>query len=351
MTSSDVTREGVRNARPGREAVVGSGAAPVAGGPAQRKGRGGEQAMVPEAEFRSYYGLPVLNQPSWKSPDIPGYLFCGGLAGASSVLAAGASLTGRGATAQRLKVGAVAALGVGVVGLVHDLGRPARFINMLRVCKPTSPMSVGSWLLAAYGPAAGTAAACAVTGRLPAVGAAATVGAAVIGPAIASYTGALVANTAVPAWHDGHREMPWVFVGSAATAAGGLGLLVGPTAENGPARRLAMLGAAAELLAAKRMEQSAGELVAEPYKTGRGGAYMRAGEVLTVAGLALGAVAGRRRRVAAAVGGTALMAASACTRWGIFHAGLASASDPRHTIEPQRRRLERRAQASPSAIS
>jgi hypothetical protein len=294
--------------------------------------------MVPDAEFRSYYGLPILNQPSWKSPDIPGYLFCGGLAGAASVLAAGASLTGRRAVADRLKVGAVAALGLGVTGLVHDLGRPARFLNMLRVFKPTSPMSVGSWLLAAYGPAAGAAAASAVTGRLPRVGAAATVAAALTGPAVASYTGALVSDTAVPAWHDGHREMPWVFVGSAATAAGGLGLVVSPRADSGPARRLAVIGSAVELVAAKRMEERVGDLVAEPYRTGKGGAYVRAGEVLTVAGLAFGAGLGRRSRLAAAAGGAALMAASACTRWGIFHAGLESTKDPRYTIEPQRRR-------------
>jgi len=341
MTSSDVTKEGVRHPRPGREAVPGG--PPPAPGPMAHGGkrRGGERPMVPEAEFRSYYGLPVLNQPTWKSPDIPGYLFCGGLAGAGSVLAAGCHLTGRRAAADRLKVGAAAALGLGIVGLVHDLGRPSRFINMLRVFKPTSPMSVGSWLLAAYGPAAGAAAATAVTGRLPAIGTAATVGAALTGPAVAAYTGALVSNTAVPAWHDGHREMPYVFAGSAATAAGGLGLLVSPLVDNAPARRLASLGAATELVSAKVMERRMGTLVAEPYKQGKGGAYLRAGEVLTVAGLAAGAGLGRRSRVAAAVGGVALMAASACTRWGIFHAGLDSAKDPRYTVEPQRDRARR----------
>jgi DMSO reductase anchor subunit len=280
----------------------------------------------------------VLNQPTWKSVDIAGYLFCGGLAGASSVMAAAADLTGRRTLARRLKVGATAALGLGVAGLVHDLGRPERFVNMLRVIKPTSPMSVGSWLLAVYGPAAGVAAASAVTGRMPALGAAATAGAAITGPAVAAYTGALISSTAVPAWHDGHREMPYVFVGSAATAAAGLALVLSPAADNSPARRLATLGAVSELLAAKKMEQREGELVAEPYRTGTGGALMRAGEVLTVAGLGAGVVLGRRR-AAAVVGGAALMAASACTRFGIFHAGLASAKDPRYVVEPQRARV------------
>lgn len=338
MSSSDVTKDGLRNVRPGREAVTGA-ALPAEGLPVEgRRRRGGEQPVVPEAGFRSYYGLPVLNQPVWKSPDIPGYLFLGGLAGASSVLAAGAHFTGRDAVATRLKAGAAAAVGLGVVGLVRDLGRPERFVNMLRVLKPTSPMSVGSWLLAGYGPLAGAAALGAATGRLPKIGAAATVGAALTGPAIAAYTGALIADTAVPAWHDGHRELPFVFVGSAATAAGGLGLVVSPTGDNGPARRVAVAGAVLELLAAKRMEQREG-MVAEPYRRGTGGAYMKAGVALTGIGIVTGAGLGRRHRLPAALGGLALMAASACTRFGVFHAGLESAKDPRFTIEPQRARL------------
>jgi hypothetical protein len=291
--------------------------------------------MAPDGEPRSYYGLPVLNQPTWRSPDIPGYLFLGGLAGAGSALAAGAHLTGRRVMADRLKVAAVGALGVGVAGLVNDLGRPERFTHMLRVFKPTSPLNMGSWLLSVYGPAAGVAAATAVTGRLPKVGTAATAAAALTGPVVAAYSAALISDTAVPAWHEGHREMPYVFVGSAATAAGGLGLVLSPAGDSGPARRLAVLGAALELVAAKRMEQREG-MVAEPYRTGKAGGYVRAGEFLTAVGL--GTALRRRSRLACVFGGAALMAASACTRWGVFHAGLASARDPRYTVEPQRGR-------------
>ena len=93
--------------------------------------------MVPNATFDSYYGLPILNAPVWHSPDIPGYLFLGGLAGTSSVLAAGAHLTGRAQLAGRTKVVAAGAIGLSAVALVHDLGRPSRFYNMLRVVKPT----------------------------------------------------------------------------------------------------------------------------------------------------------------------------------------------------------------------
>jgi DMSO reductase anchor subunit len=313
----------------------------VTGARRGRRRRRGEQPMVPDAEFRSYYGKPVLNKPTWQELDIAGYLFLGGLAGASSVLAAGAQLTGRPGLARGCKTGALVAISGSLYALIHDLGRPARFVNMLRVVKPSSPMSIGSWLLAAYGPAAGAAAVSDLTGILPRTGRLAAFGAALLGPAVASYTAPLIANTAVPTWHEGHRELPFVFVGSAASAAGGLGMLTAPVTEAGPARRAAVLGAALELAAVKRMERGMG-LAAEPLRTGKAGRLMKAAEMLTVAGAVLGGVLGRRSRLAAALGGAASLAGSACTRFGIFHAGVASAEDPKYTVQPQRERLGKR---------
>ena len=329
--------------------MTGTGVA--AGASRWRRKRRAEQPMVPRAEFTSYYGKPVLNPPVWEARDIAGYLFLGGLAGGSSLLAAGADLTGRPGLGRAAKAGASAAITLSLAALVHDLGRPARFVNMLRVFKVTSPMSVGTWLLSGYAPAAGVAAATAFTGRMPRLGAAATAGAALLGPAVASYTAVLVADTAVPAWHDGYPEMPFVFTGSAAMAAGGLGLLAAPAGESGPARSLALLGAAIETAAVERMTRRIG-MVAEPYRTGRGGAYMRASRILAVLGAAGAALsgtsavpAGRPRRIAAAVSGAALLGASAATRWGVFHAGMASARDPKYTVVPQRERLRERARA------
>ncbi len=139
----------------------------TAGGAAGGTGARGEELMVPEATFSSYYGRPVIKEPVWKNPDVPGYLFLGGLAGASSVLAAGAQLSGYRPLARAAKISALGAISLSAVALINDLGRPARFVNMLRVFKPSSPMSVGSWLLAGYGPVAGAAAVCEVTGLLP----------------------------------------------------------------------------------------------------------------------------------------------------------------------------------------
>ena len=311
-----------------------------------REGRGGRRRrrddalMVPDAEFTSYYGRPVIKEPAWGVPDVPGYLFLGGLAGASSVLAAGAELSGYGELARVAKVGALGAISLSAVALVHDLGRPERFLNMLRVFKPSSPMSVGSWLLAAYGPVAGAAAVSDVTGILRPAGTVATVGAGLLGPGIATYTAALICDTAVPGWHEGRREMPYVFAGSAASAAGGLGLLAVHPADAEPARNLAVLGAAVELIAKRQLLDRLGDL-AEPYQTGTTGAILRLAEFLTVGALA-GAVLGRRNRAVSALAGASLLAASALTRFGVFEAGMATARDPRYTIVPQRRRRDRR---------
>ncbi|WP_433462142.1 NrfD/PsrC family molybdoenzyme membrane anchor subunit [Spirillospora sp. CA-128828] len=338
MSTSDVGKEGVRGAKPGRDAQVGKGLHRREG---RQGGRRGEKAMVPEAEFTSYYGKPVLNPPVWKARDVAAYLFLGGLAGAGSVLAAGAQLTGRPAAARALKVSSLLALGGSTAALIHDLGRPARFFNMLRVMKPTSPMSMGSWTLAAYGPAAGAAAVLDVTGLFPRLGRAATAVAAALGPGVAAYTAVLVADTAVPAWHEVHRELPFVFVGSGTAAASGMALVASPVRETGPMRTAAVAGTALEVAAARLMEHRAG-LAAEPYKVEKAGRLMHAGEILSAAGAAGGALLGGRSRTAAALSGAALLAGSACTRFGVFHAGMQSAKDPKYTVVPQRERLAAR---------
>jgi formate-dependent nitrite reductase membrane component NrfD len=345
MSSSDVTVDGLEGIRPGREALTGvnhtrggAGGGRDGAGERRRRGGRGERSMVPDAEFSSYYGRPIVKEATWAAADIAGYFFLGGLAGASSTLALGAEATARPQLARALKLGAAPAIHLSLVALVHDLGRPARFLNMLRVFKPTSPMSVGVWILFAYAPAATAAALAELAPPLRPLGRAGSALAGLLGPAVASYTAVLLANTATPAWHDGHREMPFVFVGSAASAAAGLGLLGAPVRENAPARRLALFGAAVEMAAVKLLERRVG-VVAECYHEGRAGRLMRAAETLTAIGLAgVLSRAGGNRRVAA-LSGLALLGASACARFGIFEAGLASARDPRYTVVPQREGL------------
>jgi hypothetical protein len=297
--------------------------------------------MVPRAEFGSYYGRPVLKKPVWKELDIAGYLFTGGIAAGSALLAAGADLTGRPAMRRSARLTSLAALTVSGGALVHDLGRPERFANMLRVFKPTSPMSVGSWLLTAFALPAGVAA----VGETPLaprviapLARPAGFAAAAIAPGIATYTAVLLCDTAVPSWHAAYPELPFVFAGSALAGSAGLSLLTAPVAENSPAVRLAVLGSALELAASHRMESRLG-LVGEPYSEGKAGSKLRAAKALTIAGSVGALTLGRRSKVAAIVSGGMLAAASALTRFGVFEAGVASAEDPVYTVAPQRERV------------
>jgi formate-dependent nitrite reductase membrane component NrfD len=307
--------------------------------------------VVPEAQFGSYYGRPVLKAPVWEWK-IAAYLFTGGLAAGTSVLAAGADLTGRPQLRRGCRLGSLAALLASTYLLVGDLGRPRRFHHMLRVLKPTSPMSVGTWILSAFGPGVGAAA---VAELVPArwrrtwparllarLARPLGLSAAATAPAVASYTSVLLSHTAVPAWNEVRDELPFVFTGSAAASGGGFGMLCAPVAQAGPARAFAAAGAAGELVASRLMERRMG-LVGEVYEQGRVARLRRAAEWLTAAGLAGTVLVAGRSRAGAAASGLALLAGGALQRFGVFEAGAASTKDPRYVVAPQRERLDTRA--------
>jgi formate-dependent nitrite reductase membrane component NrfD len=315
-------------------------------------------AAAPQARFRSYYGRAVLKPPVWEWK-IPAYLFAGGLSAGSAVLAAGADLTGRPALRRAGRVSALVSLAASTYLLIADLGRPERFHHMLRVAKPTSPMSVGTWILAAYGPGVGVAAASellppallrTVPGRLlRLLSRPAGLSAAVIAPGVASYTAVLLSQTAAPAWHEVHPQLPFVFTGSAAASAGGLGMVLAPVREAGPARRFAVLGATAELAASRLMEQRLG-LVREAYTTGKAHRLRKWSERLTAAGLVGTAIAARHSRAAAVISGFALLAGSLLQRLGVFEAGVASTKDPRYVVVPQRQRISTASKGAQASI-
>jgi formate-dependent nitrite reductase membrane component NrfD len=315
-----------------------------------------EMPMVPDAEFTkfsSYYGRPVVKPAPWGN-EIAAYLFLGGVAGGSGLLAAGAQLTGRPTLRRNSRLAAITAIGLGGAALVKDLGRPERFLNMLRTVKLTSPMSIGSWILSGFSAGAGVAVALeldAMTGRrfplgslrrfLPALEMGTGLWTAAFGPPLAAYTAVLLADTATPTWNAAREELPFVFVSSAALASGGLAMVTTPVAETSPARTLAVLGAAAELVATKVMHRRMDPVAAEPLHQGRAGTMLRVSEILTAVG-GVGALLGGHRRPVAVVSGLSLLAASALTRFGVLDAGIESAKDPRYTIEPQKRRLAAR---------
>lgn len=129
-----------------------------------------------------------------------------------------------------------------------------------------------------------------------------------------------------------------LFGAGAAASAGAAAVVVTPVAAARPARRLALAGAAAELIVVPLMEHRLDEL-AEPYHTGSAGAYGQLARGLTIAGALLIGARASRSRGAAVAGGALVLAGAACERWSVFKAGFQSARDPKYTVGPQRRRI------------
>lgn len=320
-----------------------------------RDGGGRREApAVPDAEFSSYYGQPIVKPVPWDYK-ISAYLFLGGIAGTSGIIQAGASATGNTVLQRNSRLVAMVGVGLSGIALVADLGRPERFLNMLRTVKLTSPMSVGTWILTAYAGFGSVTTAKEVLDLLPSRGplpvlfrltgaleTPSTVGQALMGAPLAAYTAVLLADTAHPVWHESRRELPFVFVGSAALASGGVQMILTPTAHAAPVRRLALLGVATDLVAMHRLEHHLEELdIDEPITSGEGAGKLRLAKALVVAG-GLGTLLSGRSRVLAVASGAALAAASALTRFGIVEAGIESAKDPKYTVRVQRAHLEER---------
>jgi Polysulphide reductase, NrfD len=292
------------------------------------------------AETSSYHGQPVLKEPTW-TWEIPMYFFTGGLAGASAGLACLSGLRGNDVLARRAWATAAGGIAVSPVFLISDLGRPTRFLNMLRMFKITSPMSVGSWILSASATTTTVAAANAFTGWFPRTARIARPAAALFGLPLSTYTAALVANTAVPVWHEARRMLPFVFGSGAALSAGAVTVIVTPPEHAAAARRLALASAALELGLNEAMRRRLGEH-AEPYRRGAPSKLRVLSGAAIATGAALLARRGSGSRAAAVAAGSLLAAGAACARWTVFRAGFVSASDPKYVVGPQRRMIERR---------
>ena len=277
-----------------------------------------------DGSVRSYYGQPVIKEPVW-TPEIPVYLFTGGLGGASAGLAELARLRGNEELARRAWIAALVGVTASPALLISDLGVPTRFLNMLRMFKVTSPMSVGSWLLSASGLATGVSTAHALTGLFPRAARIARPAAAVLGLPLSTYTAALLSNTAIPVWHEARRLLPFVFAGGAAASA-----------DDGPEGSLLPT---AQLVGLQLMEHSLGE-AGEPLSSGTAGVLGKLAKGLTlVGGVAIG-LGARRSRAAAVAGGAAVTAGALAERWAIFRAGFQSAADPKYVVGPQRSRID-----------
>jgi formate-dependent nitrite reductase membrane component NrfD len=298
-------------------------------------------AAQPKDASPTYYDQPVVKAPVWIW-SVPTYFFVGGVAGASSTFASVVRLTGGDGMRSLVRDARwTAALGdaLGSALLIHDLGRPSRFLNMLRVFRITSPMSVGSWILAGSGAANSVAALFGSKSRHfeRAADYAGLVGGS-LGLPLAGYTAVLVGNTAVPVWKHTRRTMPLLFLASSASAAASLLELL-PRTE--PERRaLKLFGTGAKIADAVahqlvEKEASGNERVASPLKEGLSGTLWRASAMMNLASVGLSLAPGRAKWKTNLTAGLSL-ASSFALRWAVFQAGKKSSMDPRATFEPQR---------------
>lgn len=295
---------------------------------------------VASAEPITYYGLPVIKQPVWIWT-VPVYFFVGGVAGSAMVLGAVAQSADRRRTDEFAQLchwtGAIGGA-ISSVLLITDLGRPSRFLNMLRVLRPSSPMSLGSWTLALATPLAGMSAVLARThGARYALARAAGIGAGILGMPLATYTAVLLTHSSVPVWLATRQSLPFLFgASSAASLASVLELMPLGRSERAVVRRFGIMGRAADVIASRVVENHAcsNPHVGAPLKRGLSATLWRAAGVFTAASLLLSLLPGEsrfRRRASGILG----IAGGLALRLAVFHAGKASARDPRATFSQQ----------------
>jgi formate-dependent nitrite reductase membrane component NrfD len=204
-----------------KDGVVPGKGVDVAGGPIPRK----LATASPSGGGPGYYGQAVVKPPVW-TWQVPLYFFMGGLAGMSAVIASGGIIFHQADLARAaMWVAAIAGAILSPVLLIMDLGRPRLFLNMLRVFKHRSAMSMGAWILSVFGE-------CVVPGLialelhahqiftgtldqlLRVAGGLFVFGSAIFGTLLATYTGVLIGATAIPAWFL-HRILLPIHFGTA----------------------------------------------------------------------------------------------------------------------------------------
>jgi hypothetical protein len=289
---------------------------------ANRRGRGGEMPEVVQG--------PMLQAAPW-SWEVPLYFWFGGMAAGSSFIALACDLAGDERSARIARWVSLAGLVPCPPLLIADLGRPERFHHMLRIFKPRSPMSTGSWCLSAFGGLLVGAVGADLFGRrrtARGLGAAT----AVAGTYLGSYTGVLLASTAVPVWGRSRSFLGPIFISTATLTGAGatrLALVASGLTADDPTRgalvRIENAAMASELILRAINRRGLGEL-AKQLDEGDGAAWFRRAEWLGRAGLATRVVRWPRR-LAEHVGSVCFMAAALCYRMGWVMAGRSSAAD------------------------
>lgn len=325
-----------------REGLVRAPGLRASGGPMPSGG------PLPGADAQSgYYGLPLLKEPVW-TWEVPVYFFVGGAAGGASLIAAIARWVARDPALERDArwISVVGGAVISPILLIADLGRPIRFLYMLRVLKPQSPMSVGVWILVAFSAGSSKAwlarllasrTSSAVLRRaaqllLVPIDAAVVV----TGLALSTYTGALIGVTAIPVWARNVRLLPLHFgmsgLGSAAA-------MLELRHDHPGLHRIGLGVATAETLIEGYVE-SRRDRAFDPLHEGRSGLLIRLGAALSGPVPLVLRLLGRRARVLRLLAAVSMMAGSAVTRFAWLEAGRASAEDPREPLGLETRSAE-----------
>lgn len=284
-----------------------------------------------------YYGIHLLKEPQW-THDIPLYFFVGGLAGASAVIGAMADWVGRDEEmAQSARWLAFAGAMASSALLVHDLGRPSRFLNMLRVFKVQSAMSVGAWTLTAFGTSSAASVFAKAAERwfgdrfsIRMIGNFGQFFSALFGLPLHTYTGVLIGATTIPVWNSNIKTLPVHFGASGVQSGVSLLELMGHS-ESGALNMLGVGSALWETWEGIHLERRREDAI-KPLKHGLSGTLTRTAGLLSgplpLTLRLLAAISGKHRsrilRRTAAISG---VAGSLLTRYGWVRAGHASARD------------------------
>lgn len=274
---------------------------------------------------------PMMKPAVW-TWEVPVYFWTGGIAAGSGFVALACDLAGDHRSAASARKVSLAALAPSPLLLISDIGRPERFLNMLRVFKPRSPMSMGVWCLTLYGNLITVAVAADLLdrGRLARVlGAAAAAAGAYLG----SYTGVLLASTAVPVWARSRLFLGPIFV-STATATGAaasrLALVATGVPEGHPTRialgRVETGAIATELVLSQINERRLGPL-GDALEKGPAGKLFKGAKWAVRAGLALRLARGRLGPGSHHVASGLYLGAGLAFRYAWVAAGRNSAAD------------------------
>jgi formate-dependent nitrite reductase membrane component NrfD len=312
---------------------------------APRSASAAGQPVQGDWEGPTYYGRSQLKPAPFENSIVGSYIFIGGLSGATMLISTVADLTSGQEAASLVGRGRYMALLAPTLGsmlLIYDLRTPQRFYNMLRVAKPTSPMSIGTWTLMTFSAAAGvTAAAQMLSDASPgrnwtrALARLTQIPAAIAGAGMMTYTAALLSATSTPLWAAAPRALAVRFA-SSSLAAGAAALSIGEKSEptSKALRGLAVAALAVDLAAAEAARKSYRERGVDPALRGAAGRTERVGATglgvaLPLSLLAASFVFGRRPSPGVSgLAAVAILAGSAALRISILAAGDESAERP-----------------------